>query len=197
MLSVERGSRGAHRPGPQQGRPAQVPVARLLDPLALGAVATLAGLGLANLAALGDRSVTQHQLVVDAAGVALFVTLLRWRSDGLRWVGWGCYLLSLLLLMAVGGSAADWAGPAGRTVAGDIEPAVRRTGGDRPPDGMGVLSSSPGSGDRAGTVRGGRSSAGAPVGSSPQHLDDQERELQRLLRVPARVAGRLVAVAEL
>jgi len=27
--------------------------------------------------------------------------------------------------MAVGGSAADWAGPAGRTVAGDIEPAVR------------------------------------------------------------------------
>ncbi len=61
----------------------------------------LAGLGLANLAALGDRSVAQHQLVVDAAGVALFVVLLRWRSDGLRWLGWGCYVVSLLLLLAV------------------------------------------------------------------------------------------------
>ena len=65
------------------------------------AVAVLAGLGLANLAALGDRSVVRHQLVVDAAGVALFLVLLRWRSEGLRWLGWGCYVLSLLLLMAV------------------------------------------------------------------------------------------------
>ena len=87
------------RPGP--GRPAQLPVAALLDPLAVGAVAILAGLGLANLAALGDRSAVRHQLVVDVGGVVLFAVLLRWRTDGLRWLGWGCYALSVLLLVAV------------------------------------------------------------------------------------------------
>lgn len=101
MLSIERGLLGVHRPGPQPGRPAHVPVARLFDPVAIGAVAVLAGLGLVNLAALGDTSVIRHQLVVDAAGVALFLVLLRWRSDGMRWLGWGCYLLSVLLLLAV------------------------------------------------------------------------------------------------
>ncbi|MGZ4493280.1 MAG: FtsW/RodA/SpoVE family cell cycle protein [Nocardioides sp.] len=77
----------------------------------MGAVAILAGLGLANLAALGDTSVIRHQLVVDALGVVLFVVLLRWRSDGLRWLGWGCYVVSVLLLMAVdaGGSTVNGA----------------------------------------------------------------------------------------
>ncbi|WP_223164067.1 FtsW/RodA/SpoVE family cell cycle protein [Nocardioides mesophilus] len=79
----------------------QLPVAAALDPFAVAAVAILAGLGLANLAALGDTSVMQHQLVVDAAGVALFVMLRRSRTDGLRWLGWGCYVLSVLLLVAV------------------------------------------------------------------------------------------------
>ena len=101
MLSVERGLLGAHRSRPQVGWPVQLPAAALLDPLAVAAVAVVAGLGLANLTALGDRSVVQHQLVVDAAGVALFVVLLRWRSEGLRWLGWGCYVVSLLLLLAV------------------------------------------------------------------------------------------------
>ena len=101
MLSVERGLLGGGRPGPRPGRPTQIPAASRFDPVAIVAVAVLAGLGLANLAALGDRSVVRHQLVVDAAGVALFLVLLRWRSEGLRWLGWGCYVLSLLLLMAV------------------------------------------------------------------------------------------------
>ena len=101
MLSVERGLRGGRRSRPGPGRPAQLPVAALLDPLAVGAVAVLAGLGLANLAALGDRSAVRHQLVVDVGGVVLFAVLRRWRTDGLRWLGWGCYTLSVLLLVAV------------------------------------------------------------------------------------------------
>ena len=101
MLSVERGLLSGRRSRPGPGRPVQLPVAALLDPLAIGAVAILAGLGLANLSTLGDSSVIRHQLVVDIAGVVLFAVLLRWRIDGLRWLGWGCYTLSVLLLMAV------------------------------------------------------------------------------------------------
>jgi cell division protein FtsI/penicillin-binding protein 2/cell division protein FtsW (lipid II flippase) len=100
MLSVERGLR-AGRSRPEPGRPALLPVVSLLDPLAIGAVAVLAGLGLANLAALDDRSAVRHQLVVVVGGVVLFAVLLRWRTGGLRWLGWGCYLLSVLLLVAV------------------------------------------------------------------------------------------------
>jgi len=91
----------SRRSGTPPARPAQVPTAHLFDPLAIGAVALLAGLGLANLAALGDQSVVRHQLVVDAAGVVLFLVLLRWRTAGLRWLGWGCYVVSVLLLMGV------------------------------------------------------------------------------------------------
>ena len=111
MLSVEHGLLGAHRSRPRRSRPTQLPAAALLDPLAVGAMAVLAGLGLANLAALGDQSLIRHQLVVDVAGVALFLVLLRWRTDGLRWLGWGCYLASLVLLAAVdlGGSTVNGA----------------------------------------------------------------------------------------
>lgn len=101
MLSVERGLLGGHRSRPGLGRPAQLPAVALLDPLAVGAIVILAGLGLANLAALGDRSLIRHQLVVDIGGVVLFLGLRRWRTDGLRWLGWGCYTVSLLLLLAV------------------------------------------------------------------------------------------------
>ena len=43
--------------------------------------------------------------------MALFLVLRRWRTDGLRWLGWGCYLVSLLLLAAVdlGGSTVNGA----------------------------------------------------------------------------------------
>lgn len=111
MLSVERGMLGARRSRPRTNRPEQLPVAALLDPLAVGAVAVLAGLGLANLAALGDESGVRHQLLVDVAGVVLFLLLRRWRTEGLRWLGWGCYLVSLVLLAAVdlGGSTVNGA----------------------------------------------------------------------------------------
>lgn len=101
MLSVERGLLGGRRSRPGPGRPAQLPVAALLDPLAVGAVVVLVGLGLANLAVLGDRSAVRHQLVVVVGGVVLFAVLRRWRTEGLRWLGWGCYLLSVVLLVAV------------------------------------------------------------------------------------------------
>jgi cell division protein FtsI/penicillin-binding protein 2/cell division protein FtsW (lipid II flippase) len=81
-----------------------MPVAALLDPLAVGAVAVLAALGLANLATFGDPSLLRHQLVVDLSGVALFAFLARWRTGGLRVLGWGCYTLSVLLLVAVDAS---------------------------------------------------------------------------------------------
>jgi cell division protein FtsI/penicillin-binding protein 2/cell division protein FtsW (lipid II flippase) len=111
MLSIERGLLGARRTRPGSGRPAQRPAAALLDPLAVGALLIVAGLGMANLAALGDTTVLQHQLLVDVAGVVLFVVLRQWTSDGLRWLGWGCYVLSVLLLAAVdlGGSTVNGA----------------------------------------------------------------------------------------
>ncbi|MBD3925474.1 FtsW/RodA/SpoVE family cell cycle protein [Nocardioides cavernae] len=101
MLSVERGLLGGRRSRPGPGRPVQLPDAALVDPLAVGAVAVLVGLGLANLVALGDLSAVRHQLVVVVGGVVLFLVLRRWRTEGLRWLGWGCYLLSVLLLVAV------------------------------------------------------------------------------------------------
>ncbi|WP_299927827.1 FtsW/RodA/SpoVE family cell cycle protein [uncultured Nocardioides sp.] len=101
MLSVERGMLGGRRSRPGPVRPARLPVAHLLDPLAVGAVALLAVLGLANLAALGDQAAVRHQLAVLMGGVVLFVVLSRWRTAGLRWLGWGCYALSVLLLVAV------------------------------------------------------------------------------------------------
>lgn len=101
MLSVERGLLGGRRSRPEPGRPALLPVAPLLDPLAVGAVALLVAFGLANLAALGDAGAVRHQLVVVGGGVVLFVVLRRWPAAGLRWLGWGCYVLSLLLLVAV------------------------------------------------------------------------------------------------
>jgi cell division protein FtsI/penicillin-binding protein 2/cell division protein FtsW (lipid II flippase) len=101
MLSIERGLLGAHRTRPTPGRPVQLPAARLVDPLAIGALAIVTGLGLSNLAALGDQTVLQHQLLIDVAGVAIFLVLLRWRTSGLRWLGWGAYVVSVLLLIAV------------------------------------------------------------------------------------------------
>ena len=108
MLSVERGLLGGRRSRPGPGRPARVPLAPLLDPYAVGAVAVLAALGLGNLAALGDTAAVRHQLAVVVGGVVLFLVLRQWRTAGLRWLGWGCYALSVVLLVAVdvGGTSA-------------------------------------------------------------------------------------------
>ena len=88
-----------------------MPPRRSGDPVAVGCVVVLIGLGLLNLHALGDTSVLRHQLVVDAAGVVLFVVLRHLRAPALRWLGWGCYLTSigLLLLVDAAGASANGA----------------------------------------------------------------------------------------
>ena len=63
-------------------------------------IAAAGGL-LTRIRSRSDRRTRHHVLVVDVGGVVLFLVLRRWRTDGLRWLGWGCYILSVLLLMAV------------------------------------------------------------------------------------------------
>ncbi|MBO0845373.1 MAG: FtsW/RodA/SpoVE family cell cycle protein [Nocardioides sp.] len=105
MLSIERGSFRSRRYGQTPGLPARLPEVTAFDPWAVAAVATLIGLGLVNLASIGARSLLWHQLVVVGAGVVLFLVLRRWRTDGLRWLGWSCYTLSIALLLAVDAAA--------------------------------------------------------------------------------------------
>src|SRR5690348_16140442 len=99
MLSVERGgsSRGAWAAaGPFAQRRLSLPY---LDVPALLAVAVLVLLGVANLDALGGRSLAEHQLLAVLAGLVMFVVLRRVRAEQLRRLSWWCYGLSLLLLL--------------------------------------------------------------------------------------------------
>src|SRR5207244_5352299 len=59
------------------------------------------GLGLLNLRALGARSLADHQLMVVAVGAGLFLLVQRFRAASLRLLGWGCYAVSIVLLLAV------------------------------------------------------------------------------------------------
>lgn len=97
MLSLERG-------GPGRARPAMLQAALTHarpDVLAVVAAATLALLGLLNLDALGEHVRARHQAVVVVVGLVLLVGLTRFRSAGLRWCGWLCYVSSVVLLGAV------------------------------------------------------------------------------------------------
>lgn len=91
MLSVER---------PWSGPPVDRPRPRP-DLVAIGGLAVLVALGLANLRALGASSLAEHQAAVVAAGIGLFCVLRRCRTASLRWLGWGCYAASVLLLLVV------------------------------------------------------------------------------------------------
>ncbi len=71
------------------------------DIVAIGGLAVLVALGLANLQALGATSLAQHQAAVVAGGIVLFCLLRRCRTASLRWLGWSCYGLSIVLLVAV------------------------------------------------------------------------------------------------
>jgi cell division protein FtsI/penicillin-binding protein 2/cell division protein FtsW (lipid II flippase) len=98
MLSVERG--GPYR---RLGPPSRPVDRRLphLDSVAITSVVVLIGLGLLNLEALGGRALTNHQLTVVLGGLVLFLVVHRFRTASLPWLGWSCYGLSIVLLLAV------------------------------------------------------------------------------------------------
>jgi cell division protein FtsW (lipid II flippase) len=105
MLSVEWAS---PRSGCRVERPRPRP-----DVVAIGGLTVLVALGLANLRALGAASLADHQAAVVAGGIVLFCVLRRCRTASLRWLGWGAYAASVLLLLIV-------------VVAGDLGYGARR-----------------------------------------------------------------------
>lgn len=98
MLSVERSAQPRGRRAPRS--PARQRHPRP-DLIALVGLTTLVVLGLANLHALGARSMEYHQLITVLAGVAIFLVMRRLPASSLRWFGWTCYWGSVLLLVAV------------------------------------------------------------------------------------------------
>jgi len=89
---------GRRRPGRDRQGPS---TARAIDPLALLAVAVIAGLGALNLVAIGDRGLAVHQLLAVLAGVGLLVLLLRVRPASLPLLGWAVYGAAVFMLLAV------------------------------------------------------------------------------------------------
>ncbi|HEY2297438.1 MAG TPA: FtsW/RodA/SpoVE family cell cycle protein [Jatrophihabitans sp.] len=114
MLSGERSAQpaGSGRSRQSGTRPVERKRPRP-DVIAVLALATLVTLGLLNLQALGARSLMEHQAATVFAGFVLFVIVRRFRAADLRWLGWLCYAVSVLLLVAVG-------------VAGDVSYGARR-----------------------------------------------------------------------
>src|SRR5215471_10693883 len=93
MLSVEWAWQRSHYP---LERPRPRP-----DLVAIGGLAVLVVLGLANLRALGATSLAEHQAAVVAGGIVLFCVLRRCRTSSLRWLGWASYGASVFLLLVV------------------------------------------------------------------------------------------------
>ncbi|HEY3088719.1 MAG TPA: FtsW/RodA/SpoVE family cell cycle protein [Jatrophihabitantaceae bacterium] len=93
MLSVEWAWQRSHYP---VERPRLRP-----DLVAVGGLAVLVALGLANLRALGATSLADHQAAVVAGGIVLFCVLRRCRTVSLRWLGWVSYGASVFLLLLV------------------------------------------------------------------------------------------------
>jgi len=97
MLSVERGGPGPRRVITQRVLPPRPHV----DLVAVAAVVLLTVLGLLNLDAVGGPTLVRHQLLVVLVGVGLFLVLEQFRAASLSWLGWGCYGLSVVLLVVV------------------------------------------------------------------------------------------------
>jgi cell division protein FtsI/penicillin-binding protein 2/cell division protein FtsW (lipid II flippase) len=72
-----------------------------LDPLALGAVGVLVGLGELNLMAIGGRGLAVHQMISVLAALAPLPLLIRVRAASLPVIGRLAYGFALALLLAV------------------------------------------------------------------------------------------------
>lgn len=71
------------------------------DLLAVLAMVVLVGLGLLNLYAIGGRSLAAHQVVIAAVGLLGLVVLWRVRASVLTVLGWACYVVAVVFLLAV------------------------------------------------------------------------------------------------
>ncbi|TNC22224.1 FtsW/RodA/SpoVE family cell cycle protein [Amycolatopsis alkalitolerans] len=116
MLTLERGGTGGSwRPGRLNRRQRRRlgggrhwPRFRLphiasgaFDLLAVVAMVVLVGLGLLNLYAIGGTSLAGHQAIIAAAGVLALAVFWRLRASVLTVLGWTCYALAVLFLLAV------------------------------------------------------------------------------------------------
>jgi len=97
-LSMER---SGPRPSPRERRSPRDLMNGVFDALALIGAVVLVALGALNLYAVGGWSSALRQLTVVAPGIVLLVALRRVRTERLVLLGWGCYGLSVLLLIAV------------------------------------------------------------------------------------------------
>ncbi|MDQ3947077.1 MAG: FtsW/RodA/SpoVE family cell cycle protein, partial [Actinomycetota bacterium] len=98
MLSIEK---GGSRPTANPPRRARDVLNGLFDTLALIAAVALVALGALNNYAIAGWPAAARQLLVVTPGLVLLVALRRVRPDSLVRLGWGCYGLSVLLLVAV------------------------------------------------------------------------------------------------
>ena len=117
MLTLEHGGTGGSwRPGRLSrrrrrglgGGRRRVPRWRLprlaagaFDLLAVLAMVVLVGLGLLNLYAIGGSSLAWHQLVIAGAGLLGLAVLWRLRASLLTVLGWACYTVAVVFLLAV------------------------------------------------------------------------------------------------
>jgi cell division protein FtsI/penicillin-binding protein 2/cell division protein FtsW (lipid II flippase) len=74
------------------------------DVLAIVAMLVLVGLGVLNLYAVGGRTMASHQLVTAVGGLVLFAVLWWTGARFLTGLGWVCYGMGVLFLVAVLGA---------------------------------------------------------------------------------------------
>jgi cell division protein FtsI/penicillin-binding protein 2/cell division protein FtsW (lipid II flippase) len=102
VLTVERG--GPDRPERVRGvgrRRRRNFGSRTFDLLAVFAVVVLGGLGVLNLYEVGGEGLAIHQLLTAAAGLVLLAVLWRSRIRLLNVLGWICYAVGIMFLIAV------------------------------------------------------------------------------------------------
>lgn len=106
MLTVERGGPQPPNVPRRRRRPSRGIRSAVFDAIAVVAALALVGSGVLNLSAVGGPSLAAHQVAAGVAGLLVLAVLL---SATLRWtrlrllalLGWACYGVAVLLLLAV------------------------------------------------------------------------------------------------